>query len=113
MHYALFSSDIKVAPAYFGHSRHFARCSLVDRSVGSVHMGLGLCTLKSGGDIETHVHSFEESFYVLEGSPTLIIDGRADLIGRIGAHGPRPVHAEKRRRYRDARAFLRRELLRS
>jgi len=65
MHYALTRPDIKVAPAYFGNSRHFARCSLVDHSVGSVHMGLGLCELKSGGYLDVHVHSFEESFYVL------------------------------------------------
>jgi quercetin dioxygenase-like cupin family protein len=77
MHYALRGPDIKVVPACCEHSRHFARCSLVDRSVGSVHMGVGLCALKSGGHLDIHVHSFEESFYVLEGLPTLIIDGRA------------------------------------
>jgi quercetin dioxygenase-like cupin family protein len=77
MHYALCGSDIKVVPAYIGNSKHFARCSLIDRSVGSVHMGLGLCSLKSGGHLDVHVHSFEESFYVLDGAPTLIIDGRA------------------------------------
>ena len=54
MHYALTRPDIKVAPAYFGNSRHFARCSLVDHSVGSVHMGLGLCELKSGGYLDVH-----------------------------------------------------------
>jgi quercetin dioxygenase-like cupin family protein len=77
MHYALCAPDIRLVPAYFGNSRHFARCSLVDQSVGSVHMGLGLCELKGGGYLDVHVHSFEESFYVLEGSPTLIIDARA------------------------------------
>jgi quercetin dioxygenase-like cupin family protein len=77
MHYALNGPDIQIVPACFGNSRFFARCSLVDRSVGSVHMGLGLCTLKTGGHLDVHVHSFEESFYVLEGSPTLIIDGHA------------------------------------
>ena len=40
-------------------------------------MGLGLCALKAGGVINTHLHSFEESFYVLEGQPTLILDGDA------------------------------------
>ncbi len=90
MHYALCGPDIKVVPACFGNSRHFARCSLVDRSVGSVHMGLGLCTLKSGGHLDIHVHSFEESFYVLEGAPTLIIDGRAYQLAP-GACGLVPV----------------------
>ena len=90
MHYALCGPDIKVVPACFGNSRHFARCSLVDRSVGSVHMGLGLCSLKSGGHLDVHVHSFEESFYVLEGAPTLIIDGRAYQLSP-GACGLVPV----------------------
>jgi mannose-6-phosphate isomerase-like protein (cupin superfamily) len=35
--------------------------------MGSVHMGTGICSLDPGGSIETHLHSFEESFYVLEG----------------------------------------------
>ena len=55
-------------------------------------MGLGLCTLKHGGHVDVHVHSFEESFYVLEGSPTLIIDGHASQLAP-GACGLVPVGA--------------------
>ena len=40
-------------------------------------MGLGLCVLGVGGHVDSHVHSFEESFFVLEGEPTLVLDGRA------------------------------------
>ena len=36
--------------------------------MGSVHMGAGICYLESKGVIQPHVHSFEESFYILEGS---------------------------------------------
>ncbi len=63
--------------AYENNSEGFSRCSLVDRTIGSVHMGLGLCALESGGQIDAHVHSFEESFFVLSGEPTLILDGYA------------------------------------
>lgn len=77
MHHVLRAEDIRLAPTYAGNSAHFRRCSLVDRSSGSVHMGLGLCELKSGGRIDTHVHSFEESFFVLEGEPVLVLDGDA------------------------------------
>jgi len=77
MHHLLRAKDIHLAPAYGGNSKLFSRCSLVDGAAGSVHMGLGLCALKAGGRIDTHVHSFEESFYVLEGEPVLIVDGRA------------------------------------
>ena len=42
------------------------RASLVDRSVGSVRTGFGLCALAAGGSLDTHVHSFAEFFYILE-----------------------------------------------
>jgi quercetin dioxygenase-like cupin family protein len=90
MHHFLKSSDIRSAPAYTDRSRSFSRASLVDRSVGSVHMGLGLCALQAGGHIDLHVHSFEESFFVLEGEPTLILDGRAYPL-MPGACGVVPV----------------------
>ncbi len=77
MHHVLRAGEIRLKPAYAGNSMSFTRCSLVDGSVGSVHMGLGLCALKAGGRIDTHLHSFEESFYVLEGEPTLVLDRRA------------------------------------
>ena len=77
MHHMRSAADIRLEPAYVSHSAKFARCSLVDRSVGSVHMGFGLCSLDSGGRIDTHFHSFEESFYVMSGEPTLVLDGRA------------------------------------
>ncbi len=76
MHHILRKDEIRPAPAYVARSQSFARCPLVDRRAGSVHMGLGLCAIESGGHVDTHVQSFEESFYVLEGAPTLILDGR-------------------------------------
>lgn len=39
--------------------------------MGSVHMGVGVCYLDPQGVIQPHLHSFEESFYILEGNPTL------------------------------------------
>jgi quercetin dioxygenase-like cupin family protein len=77
MHHLLRAEEIRLTPAYEGNSKLFNRCSLVDRTCGSVHTGLGLCGLKAGGRIDTHVQSFEESFYVLEGEPTLVLDGKA------------------------------------
>jgi quercetin dioxygenase-like cupin family protein len=76
MHHLLRASDMQFLPAYKGNSKSFRRCALVDRAAGSVHMGLGLCTLDAGGQIDAHLHSFEESFYVVEGEPTLLMDGR-------------------------------------
>ena len=53
---------------YVNHSAGFRRATYVDHSMGSVHMGVGVCYLEAGGVIEPHLHSFEESFYILEGS---------------------------------------------
>ena len=90
MHHYLKATDIQLRPAYFEHSRSFRRSALVDQTVGSVHMGLGLCALSADGYIDVHVHSFEESFFVLEGQPTLVLDGRSYPL-MPGACGVVPV----------------------
>ena len=75
MHHLKRREEIVLAREYESRARGSTRAALVDGSTGSVHMGLGLCRLEDG-HVETHVHSFEESFYVLEGTPTLYLDGR-------------------------------------
>jgi quercetin dioxygenase-like cupin family protein len=90
MHHFLKATDIQLRPAYLEHSRSFRRSALVDETVGSVHMGLGLCALAADGYIDAHVHSFEESFFVLEGHPTLVLDGRSYPL-MPGACGVVPV----------------------
>jgi quercetin dioxygenase-like cupin family protein len=83
------AQEIEPRPAYPGSSTGFSRYPLVD-GAPSVHMGLGLCSLDSKGSVDEHLHSFEESFYVLEGAPVLVLDGRAYLL-RPGACGVVPV----------------------
>jgi mannose-6-phosphate isomerase-like protein (cupin superfamily) len=63
--------------AYRGQSVGYGRQSLIDASVGSIHMGFGACQLAPDGRISTHVHSYEEAFYVLEGRPVLTMQGEA------------------------------------
>ena len=58
----------KTPELYKSRSTGFRRATYVDHAMGSVHMGVGICYLDAGGAIEPHLHSFEESFYVLEGS---------------------------------------------
>jgi quercetin dioxygenase-like cupin family protein len=77
MHHMRRAADIHLEPAYVGNSAQFSRSSMVDRSVGSVHMGFGLCALEAEGRVDTHFHSFEESFYVMSGEPSLVLNGRA------------------------------------
>jgi hypothetical protein len=49
-----------------------------------------LCVLAEGGSLDTHVHSFEELFYILEGSPILVLEGHAVELAP-GACGVVPV----------------------
>jgi mannose-6-phosphate isomerase-like protein (cupin superfamily) len=70
-------STAQAVPLYQGHSTGFRRGTYVHAGMGSVHMGTGICYLSSGGSIHAHVHSFEESFYVLSGQPVLQIESQS------------------------------------
>ena len=59
------------------HAEGLRRATLVGRHVGAVHTGFALCELEPGGRVDTHLHSTEQSFYVLSGSPSVAVDGRA------------------------------------
>jgi len=90
LHHVLRARDAVPKPEYGGHSAGFLRASLVDGSSGAIHTALGLCVLEPGGSVDAHLHSFEEFFYVVEGNPTIVFDGRAhELVP--GACGVVPV----------------------
>jgi quercetin dioxygenase-like cupin family protein len=59
--------DFIIPSAFAGISKGFRRWSIVNRQSGSVHQEFNICELNPGGSIDTHIHSFEESIYVLEG----------------------------------------------
>ena len=90
MHHLVRASDIELTPAYEQRSSGYSRCSLVDGSTGSVHMGLGLAALEGPGAVDLHVHSYEESFFVTTGNPVLVLDRRAITL-MPGACGVVPV----------------------
>jgi mannose-6-phosphate isomerase-like protein (cupin superfamily) len=73
-------ANAQTPPLYAKYSRGFRRSTYVDGSVGSVHMGVGVCYLDAGGAIEPHLHSFEESFYLLEGNVTAEIGGQSSTL---------------------------------
>jgi quercetin dioxygenase-like cupin family protein len=65
-------------PAAFAtHSTGFARTQLLGGRHGAIHTSTGLCDIEPGGRIDPHVHSYEESFYVLAGNPTLDVGGQS------------------------------------
>ena len=81
--------DVALAPALPGRSSGLATCRLVDGALGSTHMALTLVSL-DGGHVDEHLHSYETSFYVLEGEPDLYLDGRGVKL-EPGACGAIPV----------------------
>ncbi len=59
------------------HVAGFRAAALCGREVGAVHTGFALCVLEPAGRVDPHIHSTEQSFYVLQGTPTLSVEERA------------------------------------
>ncbi len=59
--------DATVPEAFASNSAGYTRWSMVDHTGPAVHTGFGINVLEPGGSIDLHLHSFEESFYVLDG----------------------------------------------
>ncbi|HEY6590900.1 MAG TPA: cupin domain-containing protein, partial [Actinomycetota bacterium] len=76
--------------ALAGHATGYRRWSVIDEAAGATHTGFGICSLDRGAFLDAHVHSFEESVYVLEGE--LVVDtGEGSLLLRAGDYGLLPV----------------------
>ncbi len=52
------------------------RQTLVGRAIGSVHTQIDIHHLAAGGEVRSHMHSFEAAHWVLEGEPAVLLDGR-------------------------------------
>jgi quercetin dioxygenase-like cupin family protein len=81
--------DVGLVDALPGRSNGLTSCRLVGGTLGSTHMALTLVSLEDG-HVDAHVHSYETSFYVLEGEPLLYLDGRGVKL-KPGACGVVPV----------------------
>jgi quercetin dioxygenase-like cupin family protein len=90
VHHLVRATDIAFEPESVEYVDGFSRASLVDRSTGSVHMGLGMTSLDAGGRVDLHLHSYEESFFVTDGAPVLVLDRRSYRL-HPGACGVVPV----------------------
>jgi len=51
-----------------GTAKGYRRWTVVGEEGGAVHTGFGVCELDADGSLPTHVHSFEESFFVVDGA---------------------------------------------
>jgi quercetin dioxygenase-like cupin family protein len=79
-----------VPDGWAGRGRGFRRWSVVDEDAGAVHTGFGVCELDPGGSVDAHVHSFEESFHLLEGE-LVAVTGEGAVLLRPGDYGLLPV----------------------
>lgn len=82
--------DLEVPHCYRDRSDGYRHVSLVNRAAGSVHISKGVCELSSGGHLSPHIHSFEEGFYVLDGSVRLMLADRSYELS-AGHYGVVPV----------------------
>jgi quercetin dioxygenase-like cupin family protein len=79
-----------VPEGWAGHSDGFRRWPVVDETSASVHTGFGVCELDPGGSVAAHVHSFEESFHLLDGEVVVETGDGATLL-QAGDYGILPV----------------------
>jgi quercetin dioxygenase-like cupin family protein len=91
MHTLIRREDIQLLPALPEHSSGLTRAVLIGGHTGATHTGLSLIEL-ADGHVDGHVHSFETTFYVLSGEPTLYLEDTAVRL-REAACGAIPVGA--------------------
>ena len=71
----------RIPPEFEGRSSGYRADAVVDEAAGSVQMGFRVARIESGGSVDAHVHSFEESIYVIEGTVTLdTTEGSSELV---------------------------------
>jgi quercetin dioxygenase-like cupin family protein len=68
----------------------YTRWDVVGEETGSAHTGFAICAVEPGGSLPAHVHSFEESFYVLDGVGVIDLPDGAFQVGP-GDYGLIPV----------------------
>jgi quercetin dioxygenase-like cupin family protein len=78
------------AGAWVDHGDGFRRWPVVDEAAGAVHTGFGVCELAPGGSVAAHVHSYEESFHLLDGEAVVETPEGAFRV-RAGDYGLLPV----------------------
>ena len=78
---ARFHGPPEWAPSAIGARRWSAIDDQIGAAVGAVHTGFGICELEPGGSLPGHVHSFEKSFFILEGEVVLITPEGYFLLG--------------------------------
>lgn len=81
---------LRTPPEFEGRCRGYVGDMVVDETGGAVQMGFRVARLEAGGEIDAHLHSFEESIYVIEGE--LSVDTSEGSVGLVaGDYGLLPL----------------------
>jgi quercetin dioxygenase-like cupin family protein len=83
-------ADPAVPAGWAAHSKGFSRWSVVDETTVAVHTGFGVCALEPGGKVAAHLHSYEESVFLLEGE-VVLASGEGSFLLRAGDYALLPV----------------------
>lgn len=65
-------------PGFDGYSQGYTADYSISEAAGSVHTGVRVSKLEPGGWVGSHLHSFEESFFVVDGD--LVVDTAAGSV---------------------------------
>jgi quercetin dioxygenase-like cupin family protein len=63
--------EYRTPPEFTGRSVGYTGDQVVDEPGGAVQMGFRVARLEAGGQVDSHVHSFEESIFVTDGALTV------------------------------------------
>jgi quercetin dioxygenase-like cupin family protein len=101
-HAVLRASDaaFSLPEEFAGKSDGLTRWAMVDHNTpGAVHTGFGISELAAGGVVDGHLHSYEESFYVLSGEVVCQTPEAAALLrpGDYGVIPPGTPHSWRNR----------------
>ncbi len=80
----------EVPPVFREHSSGYTVDSIVSEEGGAIQMGFGVARFSDEARVEAHLHSFEETFFVLEGTVTVDTPEGSFLV-RQGDYGLIPV----------------------
>ncbi|MDH3730947.1 MAG: cupin domain-containing protein [Acidimicrobiia bacterium] len=84
--------DYQTPAEFVGRSTGYSGDNVVDEAGGAVQMGFRVARLEPGGSVDSHVHSWEESLYVVAGTLTVdTLEGGVELVA--GDYGLLPVGA--------------------
>ncbi len=82
--------DYQTPAEFVGRSTGYSGDNVVDEAGGAVQMGFRVARLEPGGSVDSHVHSWEESLYVVAGSLTVdTLEGGVELVA--GDYGLLPL----------------------